>query len=170
LSIILELAPNAQLNQNYSATKFNDFVVNLEFKLDKLPNSAVKEVSKLNKYVIMIDPGHGGKDYGTMGLKQQRSEKDLALIYAKELDLELSKYPQYQVLLTRDKDIYMSPKYRKQKVHQAKADLFISLHVDSNANPEVRGSSIYTLSKQAMDQESLLLSQRENKDDILQNE
>jgi N-acetylmuramoyl-L-alanine amidase len=174
LRIIFELADEVKFNKSYSIIQAEQLLVTVEFKSNKIifPAESKKTTKPViaQKYVIMIDPGHGGVDNGTVGSKLKTLEKDLALVYARELRKELSKYPQYKILMTRDKDIYLSLDKRKQQAHKMKADLFISIHADFHDDPKMHGASIYTLSHEAMDQESLALSERENKADILKND
>ena len=73
----------------------------------------------------------------------------------------------YKVVLTRDRDIFITLRGRVKKAHEAKADLFISIHADSARNTKARGLSIYTISEKASDKEAAALAERENKSDIL---
>lgn len=114
---------------------------------------------------MMLDPGHGGKDPGAIS-KNGHYEKDLTLKMAKETRTLLEKAG-YKVVMTRDRDIYISLRGRVKKAHDAKADLFISIHADSSTNSSAKGLSIYTLSETASDREAAALAERENKSDIL---
>jgi N-acetylmuramoyl-L-alanine amidase len=167
LRLILELAPNASLKKYFSRNQAGQLFITLEISNGKLSSPLIMTKTKSKQYVIMIDPGHGGLDHGTLGLNPEMPEKLLALLYAKELRKELLRYPQYKVLMTRETDEYLSLNARKQKTYQEKADLFISLHVDSNIDSKLHGASIYTLSQEALDQESIELAERENKADNL---
>ena len=166
LRIILELASNTRFQKTYSIIQANKLFVTV--KLEN--NHLIKPKISLKQYVIMIDPGHGGSDNGTVGNHLKILEKNLTLSYARALKKELSKYPQYIVLMTREKDTYLSKETRQQKAHTMKADLFISLHADSNSDQNMRGASVYTLSQEALDQESAVLAERENKTNILKND
>ena len=120
---------------------------------------------KKKQHIIMLDPGHGGKDPGAIS-KNGHYEKDLTF----KMGLETRKLLQkagYKVVMTRDKDVYISLRGRVKKAHAAKADLFISIHADSSTNRSARGLSIYTLSENASDREAAALAERENKSDIL---
>jgi N-acetylmuramoyl-L-alanine amidase len=96
------------------------------------------------KRVITIDAGHGGKDPGTKCINGD-FEKNITLVMAIELRECLLKSGKYRVILTRDKDSFLSIDERKAKVDPAKTDLLISLHTDSNNDKNIRGISIYTL-------------------------
>ncbi len=120
---------------------------------------------KKKQKIIVLDPGHGGQDPGAIS-KNGHYEKDLTLKMARETR-ELLQAAGYKVVLTRDKDIFISLRGRIQKAHAANADLFISIHADSAKNTSARGLSIYTISETASDKEAAALAERENKADIL---
>lgn len=73
----------------------------------------------------------------------------------------------YRVLLTRDKDVFLKLRQRVEIARKNNADLFISLHADSIANPKHRGASVYTLSETASDKEAAALASKENKADVI---
>ncbi|HBC87835.1 MAG TPA: N-acetylmuramoyl-L-alanine amidase [Lentisphaeria bacterium] len=92
-----------------------------------LRNSVVKH--KVG--VIVIDPGHGGKDNGAQG--RFYKEKDLNLMMAKRLK-EILSAKGYMALLTRDRDMFLDLDTRPAKASAYKADLFISIHCNSAGN------------------------------------
>src|SRR5262249_36754610 len=104
------------------------------------------------KHVVVIDPGHGGIDAGTSGVNGLL-EKDLVLDEALRLGRELVRAG-YTVHLTRDSDVYIPLTDRTRIARSWHADLFISLHADSNPDPNVNGLSIYTLSERGSDREA----------------
>ena len=122
-----------------------------------------KSVAK--KKIVMLDPGHGGQDPGAIS-KSGKYEKDLTLKMAKETKVLLEKAG-YKVVMTRDKDYYVTLRGRIEKAHKANADLFISIHADSAANSTAKGLSVYTISETASDKEAAALAEKANKDDIL---
>ena len=131
-------------------------------------NSLNNKQSKNNKkFLIVIDAGHGGKDPGTIGNSKQTQEKDLTLSYALALKNILEKNSSYRVLLTRDKDYFIPLKKRVEIARKAKADIFISMHINWVDNPEISGLSIYTLSEKSSDKQAELLAQKENRADII---
>ncbi len=127
--------------------------------------SSLQPFKKNVKHIVMLDPGHGGKDPGAIS-KNGHYEKDLTLKMACETKTLLEKAG-YKVVMTRDKDVYISLRGRVKKAHAIKADLFISIHADSATNTRAKGLSIYTLSENASDREAAALADRENKSDIL---
>ena len=118
------------------------------------------------KRVIIIDPGHGGVDPGTHGASGVQ-EKNLVLAVARKLQAVLGSTGRYKVLLTRDKDIFIPLKERVNIARAAKADLFVSVHADSNEQRDIRGASVYTLSESASDRETAKLAEKENMSDII---
>lgn len=95
--------------------------------------------------VVVIDPGHGGKDPGAPG--QDAHEKDVTLAAAKALKARLERTGRYRVVMTRTTDVYIPLESRVQIARGADADLFISLHADSGPTTAMRGASVYTLSE-----------------------
>jgi N-acetylmuramoyl-L-alanine amidase len=115
--------------------------------------------------VIVIDPGHGGLDSGTIGVNGLM-EKDLALAEGLRLAAVL-RARGYSVFMTRDNDSFIPLRQRVSIGRSHKADLFIALHADSNPDPLVTGTSIYTLSDGRSDREAAALARRENQSDII---
>lgn len=121
---------------------------------------------KRSKTVIVIDPGHGGIDPGTIGVNGTW-EKRIVLEYARALRRRLRASGRYEVHLTRNRDIFI-PLRRRVAIARAKgADLFISLHADSMPNPRMRGAHVYTQSERASDKEAAALAAKENKSDAI---
>lgn len=177
LQIIINLAEEVELDKIYNLSQDKQLCINLDIinkdsvakNIEVNKNLAEKNYSITKNFIIMIDPGHGGVDKGTISSNLHILEKNLTLEYAKELASELAKYPQYKVLMTRDKDVYLSPEQRRKKALEMKVDLFISIHADFNSDPQMRGASIYTLSQEAMNKDMDVLVERKNKGDILKN-
>lgn len=103
-------------------------------------------VRRAEKPLIVIDPGHGGRDPGARG--NENNESAITLRAALGLKAELERMGRYRVRLTRESDVYVGLERRVQIARQADADLFISLHADAGADPATRGASVYTLSEQ----------------------
>ncbi len=167
---------NTAPDQNFIASKVEEFDVetkkvlnpdgSTKFVVKKIPkNPAVAVSTKIP--VIVIDSGHGGKDPGTIGVFARSKEKNITLSYAKELGKQLLNSKRYKVYLTRDKDFFIPLRERVEKARKRKADLFISLHVNSISDESVTGFSIYTLSEKSSDKQAELLAQKENRADII---
>jgi N-acetylmuramoyl-L-alanine amidase len=96
--------------------------------------------------VIVIDPGHGGRDSGALGAGSQ--EKNVTLATALALRDRLERTGRYQVVMTRQSDVYVPLEDRVQIARRAGADLFLSLHADSaGADHATHGATVYTLSE-----------------------
>lgn len=115
--------------------------------------------------IVVLDPGHGGKDPGAIG-GSGTYEKTLTLAMGKELQTILQKRG-YTVYLTRSNDIFIPLRQRIKIAQKYKADLFMSIHADSAQNRQATGLSVYTLSDTASDAEAAALAERENKADII---
>jgi len=100
------------------------------------------------KPVIVIDPGHGGRDPGAIG-GLGTHEKKITWASAKELQRQLLATGRYKVIMTRTKDVYVEHKERIRIARAGGADLFISIHADSAGNKTARGASVYTLADRA---------------------
>ncbi|NPA17473.1 MAG: N-acetylmuramoyl-L-alanine amidase, partial [Aquificae bacterium] len=114
------------------------------------------------KKIIVIDPGHGGKDPGAIanGLR----EKDVNLKIAKKLKQILQKDPRFEVYLTRERDRFVRLYDRTVFAVKKKADLFISIHCNSSLSRSESGTYIYTLNlRGARSKLARLVEQRENK-------
>lgn len=118
------------------------------------------------KLTVVVDPGHGGADPGTIGASGSY-EKHITLAFARDMKDILEATGRYGVVLTRDRDRYVPLRQRVDIARKADADLFISLHADSIKNRKVRGASVYTLSETASDKEAAALAEKENKVDVI---
>jgi len=122
--------------------------------------------ARFDKPVIVLDPGHGGVDPGTIGATGSR-EKDITLAMARELRQTLEATGRYRVVLTRELDVFIPLQRRVGIAREVGAALFLSLHADSVGQPSISGASIYTLSEQASDKEAELLAAKENRADLI---
>jgi len=165
----LDLARNARVARRFllppgDGIKMYRYVVDLEPAAGALPEirqAAAASPSWIDaltgaasrpgaaRRLVVIDAGHGGRDPGSHGAVSQ--EKRLTLLAAEALKDRLERTGRYRVLLTRASDIYIPLDTRVAIARRAGADLFISLHADSDVSPHVRGASVYTLSEHGAD-------------------
>jgi N-acetylmuramoyl-L-alanine amidase len=110
---------------------------------------------------VMLDPGHGGKDPGAIGVTGTY-EKHVAFAAATELKRQMDATGLYRVELTRQRDVFIPLEERVGIAQHKGAALFVSMHADAIADPRVRGASIYTLSDTASDAQTAALARREN--------
>jgi N-acetylmuramoyl-L-alanine amidase len=110
---------------------------------------------------IVIDPGHGGHDTGTIG-PHGLMEKDLCLDVALRLGHEIEeKLPGAEVIYTRKDDTFVPLEERTAIANEAKADLFVSVHANSSHDAAARGIETYYLNF-ATSEESMAVAAREN--------
>ena len=117
-------------------------------------------------YRIVIDPGHGGKDCGAMGITNI-CEKTIVLSVGKLLEQELKKRG-YVVFMTRSSDVYVDLKKRTDMANAKNADLFVSIHANSVAktsNKKSEGVETYFLST-ARSERARDVAEQENKGDV----
>ncbi|MCK4738554.1 MAG: N-acetylmuramoyl-L-alanine amidase [Deltaproteobacteria bacterium] len=111
--------------------------------------------------LIVLDPGHGGKDYGAIGASGL-NEKDVTLKVAKELQISLRRALGAKVLLTRDTDTYLTLSERTTFANKEKADIFISIHANASTRRAAKGIETYFLSYEASDNEARKVAAFEN--------
>lgn len=118
--------------------------------------------------LVVLDPGHGGIDTGTIAPTGQM-EKDIVLDFAKRLRARIEKLGKYRVLMTRTDDTYVPLDERVRIARAAGASLFVSIHADSLPHKEgdAQGATVYTLSNKASDAQAAELADKENGSDIV---
>ncbi len=116
-------------------------------------------ISAHKKMRIVVDPGHGGKDPGAVRGKYR--EKDWNLAVSKEL-VRLLKKGNFEVKITRDNDTFIPLSDRSKIANTFKADLFVSVHVNSTKNSKADGFQVYFRSEKATDKEAAETAALEN--------
>ena len=133
---------------------------------EPVPQPRAKPAVKPVRYLIALDPGHGGRDPGAISASGV-TEKTVVLTFARELRAALESSGRYRAVMTRNSDRKITLHRRVDIARDAGADLFLSIHVDRLEDARVRGASVYTLSNEASDVEAAELAARENKADIV---
>ncbi len=145
---ILALAPPTQVRERLRAIK------------KRAPSEVtLAEQLGLKFRRVVVDPGHGGHDTGTIGSGGTR-EKDVALAIAKKLRTVLTEQG-LEVVLTRETDKFVRLEERARLANVARGDLFISIHCNSLPQRSIRGIETYTLNL-ASDRYAIRLAAREN--------
>lgn len=121
------------------------------------PRVTIQIAKAKRRPVIVIDPGHGGRDPGAIGTRKTR-EKDITYKASLQLRAELLKSGRYEVILTRDDDRYIEHAERLRIARAGGADLFISVHADSTSSKSARGASVYTLADRAKKRSKKIVS------------
>jgi N-acetylmuramoyl-L-alanine amidase len=130
---------------------------------DAVADVRIREARTPGRPIVLIDPGHGGRDPGAMGVSGTVAEKQLTLAMAIELADMLEKRGRVRVALTREDDRYLSLDQRAAIARRIGASLFISLHMDSAPNPLARGATLYSLSDVASSAEAARFANAENR-------
>lgn len=125
-------------------------------------NVRVREARLPGRPIVLIDPGHGGRDPGAPGVSGTTREKDLTLAMAKELADLLEQRGRVRVAMTREDDKYLTLEERAAIARHLQASLFLSMHMDSAPNPLARGATVYSLSDVASSAEAARFAQVEN--------
>lgn len=108
--------------------------------------SGQNSVENLGLKTVVIDPGHGGKDPGAPGKTSKTSEKHIVLSISKQLGEKIkAAYPDVKVVYTRSTDVFVELKERVNIAKRNKADLFISIHCNSNNSSQPYGASVHIL-------------------------
>ncbi|MEF3353065.1 N-acetylmuramoyl-L-alanine amidase family protein [Paenibacillus sp. GYB006] len=103
----------------------------------------VPPVDNSGRKTVVIDPGHGGSDPGTIGITNTH-EKDFTLALALKVEALLENETQINVVMTRDEDVYPTRTERVALANQLKADIFVSIHGNSVlASPQASGTESY---------------------------
>jgi N-acetylmuramoyl-L-alanine amidase len=129
---------------------------------DALTDIRLTEAKAPGRPIVLLDPGHGGRDPGAPAVSGAISEKQLTLTMARELRDLLARRGRVRVALTRDDDRYLTLDQRADLAGRVGATLYVSLHMDSAPNPMARGATVYSLSDVASDAEAARFASREN--------
>lgn len=111
--------------------------------------------------LVLIDPGHGGKDPGCIGAGGTL-EKHVALAVAQDLRRELLASGRYRVAMTRDSDVFIPLGGRVEHARRLGAALFVSLHANASPNRMAHGTCVYRFAWRASDAHAASLARWEN--------
>lgn len=134
-----------------------------------MPQAMAQKQKSQDGFVLVIDPGHGGKDPGAIGKRGGR-EKVINLNVSKCLgNMIKDAYPEVKIIYTRSTDVFIPLIKRATIANKAKADLFISIHSNASKNRSARGCETFTLgsgsnaeAKAAAKYENEVILQEEN--------
>ena len=156
-------------SQNNDKVKLNNLNIKIE-DLKKAFNPAVNKFNEKTISTIIIDPGHGGKDPGAIGVNRL-FEKDIVLAFSLELKEELEEIlPNVKIVMTRTGDTYPTLEKRfeiannaaKINTDKAKNALFVSVHANASFSPNARGFEAYFVSAQESSEYARAVSMFEN--------
>lgn len=118
-----------------------------------------------DRLVVVLDPGHGGIDPGAQS--DGLTEAELMLTFARELRERLRRAGGFEVVMTRDDDVFVSLEGRIRIARAAGADVFLSLHADALAEGAASGSTVYTFDEDATDAAAAAMAERHERDGLL---
>ena len=142
--------------KNYLPKSFIMKVIPILFpKNIELTDEGIRASTPIDNSIktIVIDPGHGGRDPGAVGYSRKNYEKDIVLKVSSRLKQLLESKLDLQVILTRDKDKFVSLQERTQMANRENADLFVSIHCNANLSNKVHGIEVYYLSNAKTDED-----------------
>jgi N-acetylmuramoyl-L-alanine amidase len=192
--VVMDLSGPAKIDRSYVLDAANGQPARLIVELAATDAAAMKDLSKQGavpdlrpaiasdttsaakvpagppdtRPVVVLDPGHGGVDNGTVATTGE-NEKDIVLEFAKSLRDRIEQGGKYRVVMTRSDDTFVPLADRVQIARKETAALFVSIHADSlpRAEGDAQGATIYTLSDKASDVEAEKLAESENKADAI---
>lgn len=126
--------------QTYMKSIILSFIILLTFSSFSSLGDEVKD----DKFIVVLDAGHGGKDPGRP-TKNGYKEKDIALKIVLKIGKELSKHPDIKVVYTRSTDKFIELKERGRIANKANADLFVSVHCNAWHTSQPNGTETYVL-------------------------
>lgn len=142
-------------------------VIDFSNKKPTLPTKIIEPVTVKRNIIIVIDPGHGGKDPGALGPGRTK-EKNVTLAISKKLEDKINQQPGFHAVLTRNRDIYISLRQRLAIARRYKADMFVAIHADAYRDHSARGASVYALSSRGATSEAARwLAKRENDSELM---
>ncbi|KAA0985708.1 N-acetylmuramoyl-L-alanine amidase [Pseudomonas sp. ANT_J28] len=131
------------------------------------PQAPIDKAHPKRDIIVVVDPGHGGKDPGAVGAKGER-EKDVVLSIAQLLAKRLKREKGFDVKLVRNDDFFVPLRKRVEIARKHNADMFISVHADAAPRLTASGASVYCLSEGgATSATARFMAQRENGADLL---
>jgi len=128
---------------------------------ESLGRSALATQLALKVRRIVVDPGHGGKDYGAPGYQKGVYEKNVVLAISKKLAARLEKELGCEVIMTRTTDKFLTLEERTAFANTKNADLFISVHTNSHTDRRAYGIETYFLNL-ATDDDAIRVAATEN--------
>ena len=108
-------------------------------------NKDMSMVQRAQEILIVIDPGHGGEDPGSIGPSRRKYEKDAVLSISRKLSAQLNAVPGIKTRMTRTGDYFVNLNRRVAIARENDAHLLISIHADAFTSPKPRGGSVFVL-------------------------
>ncbi|MFA0484444.1 N-acetylmuramoyl-L-alanine amidase [Vibrio sp. 10N.222.55.B11] len=127
----------------------------------------INQVKRQKDILIVIDPGHGGEDPGSIG-PTRKYEKDATLSISKKLAAQLNAVPGIKTRMTRNADYFVNLNRRVAIARENEAHLLISIHADAFTTPQPRGGSVFVLNTRRANTEiSRWIENKEKQSELL---
>lgn len=144
-----------------------DLKTAVPLQIAQAPDGIIAKPHPKRDIIVVVDPGHGGKDPGAVGSRGER-EKDVVLSIAQLLAKRLKREKGFDVKLVRNDDVFVPLRKRVEIARKHNADMFISVHADAAPRLTASGASVYCLSEGgATSATARFMAQRENGADLL---
>ncbi|MCX2760725.1 N-acetylmuramoyl-L-alanine amidase [Vibrio sp. Sgm 22] len=130
-------------------------------------NKDINQVKRQKDILIVIDPGHGGEDPGSIG-PSRKYEKNATLSISKKLAAQLNAVPGIKTRMTRNADYFVNLNRRVAIARENEAHLLISIHADAFTTPQPRGGSVFVLNTRRANTEiSRWIENKEKQSELL---
>ncbi|MEO9493853.1 MAG: N-acetylmuramoyl-L-alanine amidase [Vibrio splendidus] len=127
----------------------------------------INQVKRQKDILIVIDPGHGGEDPGSIG-PSRKYEKNATLSISRKLAAQLNAVPGIKTRMTRNADYFVNLNRRVAIARENEAHLFISIHADAFTTPQPRGGSVFVLNTRRANTEiSRWIENKEKQSELL---
>lgn len=124
-------------------------------------------VDRARDVIVVIDPGHGGKDPGATGYHGTH-EKNVVLAISRDVQRDIDEQPGFKAVLTRTGDYFIPLRGRLAIARNNKADMFVAIHADASPDSSAQGVSVFALSERgATSEEARWLASRENQSELM---
>ena len=142
--VVFDLRANAEV-RDFALSRTETKSDRIVFDVRRSKTPQVNRTSHIEPIRVTIDPGHGGRQPGTIG-KYKLVEKDIVLDIAKRLAKSINAHEGYRAYLTRDDDRFLSLERRTEIAREQGADAFVSIHCNSVKSSSARGAEVFFLS------------------------
>ncbi|MGF1746028.1 N-acetylmuramoyl-L-alanine amidase [Vibrio minamisatsumaniensis] len=130
-------------------------------------SKSINQVKRQRDILIIVDPGHGGEDPGSIG-PSRKYEKNATLSIARKLAAQLNAVPGIKTRLTRNGDYYVNLNRRVAIARENQAHLLISIHADAFTTPRPQGGSVFVLNTRRANTEiSRWIEHKERQSELL---
>lgn len=155
------------LKAQFNVTRASDELSGHRLKFILKNKKTESKATPARDIVIVIDPGHGGKDPGACG-RRGSCEKTVVLEIAKALQRQINQQQGFTAVLTRHGDYYLTLRGRLEQARKYHADMFVAIHADAYMNNDAEGASVYALSLRGASSEAARwLASRENESELM---